>query len=228
VDGPNPELVFNHYYRGQAAVHDLRDLEGVSAEEVDVALSRITDGASGAWELLYFKAPGPVQVWLATHGWPAAPTFHNGIRVQHVALEGGPMAGRPIGVYFDDALELVRAEVDQTPRRPGDLLRVTTHWQTHSQPPEYKFSLRLVGQDGEPVAASDYVPQNWFAPTSAWIIDAPAVDQHALVVPGDLAPGSYRVTLRLYDPATGVAVETEAGADVAVADVEVVAEAGGE
>ncbi len=80
MDGPNPDLVFNHYYRGAAPVHDLRSLEGVLAEELDAALQRITHGASGVWELLYFKPPGPVQVWLATHGWPAAPTYHNGIR----------------------------------------------------------------------------------------------------------------------------------------------------
>ncbi len=35
VDGPNPDLVFNHYYRGAAPVHDLRSLEGVPAEELD-------------------------------------------------------------------------------------------------------------------------------------------------------------------------------------------------
>ena len=56
--------------------------------------------------------------------------------------------------------------------------------------------------------ASDYAPQNWFAPTNAWAVGMPAVDQHALLLPGDLAPGTYRVTLRLYDPANGVAVET--------------------
>ena len=104
VDGPNPELVFNHYYHGAAPVYDLRSLEGVSAEELDAALHRLTDGASGVWELLYFKGPGPVQVWLATHGWPAAPTYHNDIRVQHVALNQGPMVEQPVGIFFDDAL----------------------------------------------------------------------------------------------------------------------------
>jgi len=223
VDGPNPDLVFNHYYRGAAPVHDLRSLEGVPAEELDAALRRITHGTSGVWELLYFKPPGPVQVWLATHGWPAAPTYHNGIRVQHVALDQGPLHEQPIGLTFGDTLELVAAATDQAPRRPGDLLRVTTRWQTHAQPPEYKFSLRLAGPDGQPVVASDYAPQNWFAPTNAWAVGMPAVDQHALLLPGDLAPGTYRVTLRLYDPANGVAVETAAGADAPLADVEVIA-----
>ena len=228
VDGPNPELVFNHYYHGAAPVVDLRSLEGASAEEMDAALRAATEGVSGAWELLYFKAPGPVQSWLATHGWPVAPTYHNDIRVQHVALDQGPMREAPIDVFFGEALELRAAAVDAVPRRPGDLLRVSTTWQTHSQAPEFKFSLRLLGPDGRPVAAEDYVPQNWFAPTSLWAVGQAAVDQHALVVPNDLAPGVYRVTLRLYDPANGVAVETALGADVLLAEIEVVAPAGNE
>ena len=59
VDGPNPELVFAHYYDGDAPVHDLRALEGLPDGEVDEAMRDITAGAGRAWELLYFKPPGP-------------------------------------------------------------------------------------------------------------------------------------------------------------------------
>ena len=78
---------------------------------MELALRAATEGASGAWELLYFKAPGPVQSWLATHGWPVAPTYHNDIRVQHIALDQGPMRQAPIDVFFGEALEL-RSAVD--------------------------------------------------------------------------------------------------------------------
>jgi hypothetical protein len=102
----------------------------------------------------------------------------------------------------------------------GDLLRVTTHWQVDAPLPEYKFSLRLLGAVGQVVVADDYEPQNWFAPTSQWSTGA-VMDRRALLLPPDLPPGSYLVTLRLYDPLNGVPVETPAGQDVQLGHVEV-------
>ncbi|HXF63065.1 MAG TPA: hypothetical protein VNK95_15680, partial [Caldilineaceae bacterium] len=218
---------FNHYYRGAAPVHDLRPLEGAPAKEVDATLAELTRGRATAWELLYFHTPGPVQVWLATHAWPAAPSDHNGIRVAAYALERGPLVAHELHVFFGPALELVAAEVDGPAAQPGTLARVTTHWQVHAPPPDYKFSLRLYSAesqraDGQPLLADDYVPQAWFAPTSTWAVGAPAVDRRALRLPPDLAAGRYAITLRLYDPATGVPVETGAGQDVPLGEIEVV------
>lgn len=221
VDGPNPELVFAHYYAGSAPVHDLRDLEGASPEEVAATLAAATAGKSTAWELLYFHTPGPVQVWLATHGWPSAPSDHNGIRVLAYALERGPLALQPVDEAFGLALVLAEAGVEGPEVAPGALLRVTTRWEVVAPPPDYKFSLRLLSADGQVLAADDYMPQGWFAPTSTWAVGSPAMDQHALRLPDDLAPGRYAVTLRLYDPATGIAVETAAGQDVRLGEVEI-------
>ena len=219
VDGPNPELVFEHYYSGSAPVYDLRDLEGRPDAEIDRALRRITAGAERAWELLYFKPPGPVQVWLATRGWAADPTYHNNIRVQLVGLDQGGLHAEPAGVLFEDALELVSSAFDPGPHRPGDLVRISTNWQVHAQAPEYKFSLRLLNHQGVEKLAVDYVPQNWFAPTNVWAVDQPAVDQRGLLLRDDLEPGLYRVTLRLYDPYSGAPVETTAGIDVPIAEI---------
>ena len=70
---------------------------------------------------------------------------------------------------------------------PGDLVRISTDWQTHARAPEYKFSLRVVDENGAEVHEVDYVPQNWFAPTHVWFVGEPARDQHGLLLPDDLA-----------------------------------------
>jgi hypothetical protein len=70
------------------------------------------------------------------------------------------------------------------------------------------------------ILADDYMPQNWFAPTSQWSLGE-VVDQRALFLPVDLPAGPYQVALRLYDPANGVPVETPAGQDVVLGTVEV-------
>ena len=219
VDGPNPELVFNHYYSGSAPVFDLRPLQGLPDEEVAAALEEITHDADRVWELLYFKPPGPVQVWLATHGWAAAPSFHNNIRTQLVGLDRVEMDETQHNLFFGDALELISSEYDASVHQPGDLVRISTHWHSHAQAPEYKFSLRLHDEQGAEISAYDYVPQNWFAPTNVWFVDQPATDHYGLALPDDLAPGSYHVTLRLYDPYSGSPVETTAGVDVPIAEL---------
>jgi hypothetical protein len=224
VDGPNPDLVFNHYYQdyydGEATVYDLRPLAGEENDEVSETLAEYTTGASRAWEVLYFHPPGPIQLWLATHGWSSAPSDHNGIRVMLYALDRGPLVEQEIGVAFGEDLTLQAAGVEGPSAPAGDLLRVTTHWQLDAPLPDHKFSLRLVNAEGQVILADDYVPQNWFAPTSQWVVGS-ATDQRALFLPVDLPAGTYVVTLRLYDPANGVAVETAAGQDVQLGTVEV-------
>ena len=123
-------------------VHDVGFLEKEPWEAVDAYLTEATAGADVAWELLYFHPPAPVQVWLATRGWASGQSDHNGIRVTKYGLPGPPLTSSQLNVPFGDALTLESAEVSADPLRPGDLLRVSSHWFTHEQPPEYKFSLQ--------------------------------------------------------------------------------------
>jgi hypothetical protein len=220
VDGPNPELVFNHYYTGGLPVHDLRSLEGADSGEIDRVLTEATQGAQRAWEVLLFHEPAGVQVWLATRAFASEPTDHNGIRVTLYGLATPPELVQELNVPFGPALTLARSEVNKKELTPGDLLQVATDWRVSESAPEYKFSLRLSDANGAIVQSQDYLPQNWFAPTSVWVVGQPARDQHSLLLRRDLPPGRYRLTLRLYDPATGAAVETAAGQDVLLAEVE--------
>jgi hypothetical protein len=226
VDGPDPEKVFLHYYRGQSPVFDLRFLAGDDGQAVDAALREMTAGVRRAWEVLYFHPPGPVQVWLATRAWATTAADHNDIRVSLYGLaaaDGTTAKATTVpGVAFGPALTLTEATLDGEPLRAGDILRVTTRWQVAQQAGDYKFSLRLTDPSGRVWLSSDYVPQNWFAPTTAWLVDQPAEDRRGLLLPADLPPGSYQVTLRLYDATTGVPVETEAGQDVSLGEIEVV------
>jgi hypothetical protein len=91
----------------------------------------------------------------------------------------------------------------------------------HEPLPEYKFSLRLADSEGATVYTVDYVPQNWFAPTNVWVVGQPAADQRGILLPADLPPGVYSLTLRLYDPSTGAAAESSAGQDVLLGEIEI-------
>jgi hypothetical protein len=224
VDGPAPDLVFNHYYSGALPVHDLRAVAQRDSAEVGEALAGMTVDAQRAWEVLFFHEPEKVQMWLATEGWATEPTYHNNIRVTLYGLaDAAPVAPeqRALGLAVGPALTLAASTVDKTRVQAGDVVQVTTEWQVAQPAPDYKFSLRLMDAGGQVALAQDYVPQNWFAPTSVWAVGEQARDRRGILIPADLAPGTYTLTLRVYDPATGAAVETAAGQDVPLATVAV-------
>ncbi len=225
VDGPDPEKVFLHYYGGSAPVHDLRSLEGESWETVSEALQEKTAGAGRIWELLYFHGPGLVQTWTATNGWATDPTYHNNIRVTLYGAVGNEttMLSKATihNVDFGAGLTLMQSEINGTEFAAGDLVRVSTVWQVNEQLPDYKFSLRVLHEDGSIARSWDYIPQNWIAPTTMWIVGSQATDKHGFVIPPELPDGPYNVTLRLYDPTNGVPVDTQAGQDVLLREIRI-------
>lgn len=222
VDGPDPTIVFLHYYKGKLPVYDLRNLAEADFEKVDKRLTEVTQGAPRAWEVLFFHEPASIQFWLATRGWTSPPTEYNGIRITLYGLPSQPLAEQAVNIPFGPALVLQRIAVIPTPVRVGDLIRVSTYWQALQKVPEFKFSLRLQDNQGQLLQAQDYVPQNWFTPTSGWPVGQVMVDQRSILAPLDLAAGRYRVTLRLYDPSNGVAIDTPAGQDVVLGEVEII------
>ncbi len=221
IDGPDPEKVFKHYFNADAPVHAVGYLQDEAYDTVGRELGPLLQGAKRVWEVLYFHPPSAVQVWLATQAWATEPTEHNGIRVLLYGLAQDGTGNRTLDVSFGPALTLQSVDTAPAVLRGGDLLRVSTHWFVNQQLPEYKFSLRLTNAAGEPVYTIDYVPQNWFAPTNVWVVGQPATDQRGIVLPDDLPPGPYKLTLRLYDPATGAPVDSSVGQDVLLAELQI-------
>ena len=225
VDGPDPEKVFKHYFKADAPVHAVGYLQDAAYDMVGKELTPLLQDARRVWEVLYFHPPSAVQVWLATQAWATDPTEHNGIRVLLYGLPQDSPQGRlqshPLDISFGPALTLQSADTAPAELRPGDLLRVSTHWFVNQQLSEYKFSLRLANAAGEPVYTVDYVPQNWFAPTNVWVVGQPATDQRGILLPDDLPAGTYKLTLRLYDPATGAPIDSSAGQDILLADLQI-------
>lgn len=221
VDGPDPNLVFLHYYDRDYPVHDLRFLLQANEAEVDRTLTEITANATRVWEVLYFHEPWRVQAWLARHAWTAPPTDHNGIRLTLYGLPDPTLAEQRVDLPVGPALLLTKVMLPAAPIPAGELIRVSTYWQVMAPPPDYKFSLRLQAMDGQVLLAQDYAPHNWFTPTTTWPVGQEMVERRAFHLPADFAPGTYQITLRLYEPATGAVAETPLGQDILLGAVSV-------
>ena len=67
---------------------------------------------------------------------------------------------------------------------------------------DYTVFVHLVDQGGRLWGQGDGVPVGGLYPTSAWLPGQVIEDRHVIQVDPDVPPGSYRVLVGLYDPAT--------------------------
>ena len=66
----------------------------------------------------------------------------------------------------------------------------------------YAVSVQLLDESGALRAQHDGQPGGGAFPTTGWVQGEVLADTHQLDLPADLAPGSYRLIVRMYDPAT--------------------------
>ncbi len=95
----------------------------------------------------------------------------------------------------------------ETPLYAGDLLHLTFYWQTNIMPrAEWWFDLTLSDADGRTVANLQAPLVSDIYPTTLWQKGEIVRGEHDLLLPADLAPDTYRLSLILLPDA-----ETEAG-----------------
>ncbi len=95
----------------------------------------------------------------------------------------------------------------ETPLHPGDLLHLTFYWQANIMPrAEWWFDLTLSDADGRTVANLQAPLVSDIYPTTLWQKGEIVRGEHDLLLPADLSPDTYRLSLILLPD-----VETEAG-----------------
>lgn len=87
---------------------------------------------------------------------------------------------------------------------PGATLEVTLAWRALAPSAvPYNVSVQLLGSEGRPVAQHDGQPAGGARPTTGWVPGEIVVDTHRIVLPADLAPGTYRLVAAVYLPVSG-------------------------
>ncbi len=213
VHGLDPREVFLHYYRGGLPVHNVHPLRSLGDAEIAANLSALTAGAGHLWMVHYDPPTTAIEYWLAAHAWLADRTRYGNenLTLSVYGLPNLPQRELPQGATFGEALRLTRAVVaggsgDGLDFRAGDLLGLTTTWDVLEPPPSLTFSLRLLDAEGRAWITDDYVPLEGASPTAGWPAGGQVEDRRGLLLPTDLAPGSYTLALLLYDPDTGAPV----------------------
>jgi hypothetical protein len=109
--------------------------------------------------------------------------------------------------------------------RAGENIQVNLNWEALSQVYEdFTVFVHLETPAGKMIAPGDGQPYYGHYPTSAWAVNQPFEDPHALTVPADTAPGQYRIVVGLYRAGDGSRLPVDAGGDSLVLQTPIIIE----
>jgi hypothetical protein len=115
-----------------------------------------------------------------------------------IARESPPLPGVPQVATFGGALRLTGYTLPAATLAPGDVLRVTLHWEAIARLTEdFNVFVHLQDAQGQTVAQGDDAPLSGEYPTSAWAVGEPFADEYLIPTVG-VAPGVYRVVVGFY------------------------------
>jgi 4-amino-4-deoxy-L-arabinose transferase-like glycosyltransferase len=136
---------------------------------------------------------GPVEVLVRDHEFnQPSPRFTQeaGLR-SPASLAGGDMV-RLVGYALPDAIQA------------GQVLPVTLYWEALGEAERsYARFVHVLDANDRIVAQQDGVPGKGDLPVTSWLVGEYVKDDVEIALPAELAPGSYRLAVGLYDPANG-------------------------
>jgi hypothetical protein len=123
---------------------------------------------------------------------------------------------------FHEGIQLTGYTAEPAEPQPGDTLTLTLLWQATAQPGmAYTVFVHLVDAAGTQLTTGDAPPVQGDFPTNLWRAGDWIDDAHTLQIPPDLAPGSYRLLVGLYDPVSGARLGLVDGGDSVTIPLEI-------
>jgi hypothetical protein len=112
---------------------------------------------------------------------------------------------------FGEAIALRGADLTE-PNDESDALNVILWWEALAPLDRaYTVFVHLVDANGQMIASGDGPPYHGGFPTTLWQAGDTIKDDHAVEIPSNLPPGTYRVHVGWYDPATGIRLPLASG-----------------
>jgi hypothetical protein len=121
-----------------------------------------------------------------------------------------------------DRVRLLGFELGSGPLSPGGSLDLVLYWQGQGQlETDYTVFVHLVDKEGRIWGQGDGRPMAGFYPTGLWDAGEVVVDRRQVAVDPGAPAGLYRLAVGLYHLPTGRRLETAAGDQVILGEVEV-------
>jgi 4-amino-4-deoxy-L-arabinose transferase-like glycosyltransferase len=204
LNAANQWEVFTYYHREGAPVYPI-PRGGPDAAQVEAELQEISARHDRLYALFWGEAERDpqrlVERWLDQHAFKAQEEWVGDVRFVTYAVPPEPAEEMEVeaGVTFGQEIRLLGYTLRGNPLAAGDIVQVTLYWQAVEAPAQrYKFFLHLLDGAGNLVAQRDAEPGGNMAPTTEWAAGETVVDNHGVLAPADLSPGSYELYVGLY------------------------------
>lgn len=202
------------YYIVAANVQDVIDIDWGELERDYALVAQVT--VAGQPKIAIYQRPPLAGDILTTtvedvsHVFDAQTTF---ARQAPTPYQGA----YPVDVAFGDVGRLSGYDVSPSPVRQGESLNVILYWEALSPPAfNYQVFTHLV-VDGVLVAQHDGAPACARRPTSHWEPGEVVRDEHVILIPESVLPGSSTLYAGMYDLLTLVPLPAGDSGDTAVA-----------
>lgn len=175
--------------------------------DVQQEAGKLLDGGSltgrALWLFLYGGAlpeNEPLRTLLAERAFPAGLHWLVFTPVNVYALPQGPLEQQNAPASFEQGIDLVEAALTQE-SFAGGVVNLSLAWRA-GQPlhSDYTVFVHLVDAGGRLWTQHDEQPVNGELPTTAWVPGRVVRDNHGLLLPTDIPPGTYEIRAGLYDP----------------------------
>jgi hypothetical protein len=125
-----------------------------------------------------------------------------------------PIMDTQVGAVLDRRVTLLGFDLDNRLHQPGQALPLTLYWRARSElDTSYSVFVHLVDENGTIQAQKDSVPHGGQWPTTGWAPGEVITDEHALTIPANTPPGTYRLIAGMYRADTGERLTAAAGND---------------
>ncbi|HEY6041856.1 MAG TPA: hypothetical protein VIX58_06965, partial [Anaerolineae bacterium] len=205
VNAPGQLDVVRYYLRSNAHVEGLpvgRPLDAaLTFERLDALVAKNRRLYAVLYSTEQSDPENVIGARLETQAYKASDEWHGNMRLAQYglpALMQSPLTATP-DARFADEIGLTGYALGTHTLRAGDILPFTFNWRVMTNPrARYKIFVHLTDASGQLVAQHDAEPFDGARPTDQWRAGDVLIENFALVVPPDLAPGDYQLELGFY------------------------------
>lgn len=203
LDAPNQDEVFRYYYRSGLPIVLLPPGLGGDDAETQAAVDDILAHYSRVWAVFWGEAERDpnrvVETALDAGAFEGADRWLGDVRLAQYVMPAPLDEACPQGVRFGADITLSACRLNARTFAPGDALQLQFEWLAAAPLTQrYKVFVQLLDANGQLVAQRDSEPVGGLGLTTTWQPGQPVLDNHALFLPADLAPGEYQLIAGLY------------------------------
>jgi mannosyltransferase len=223
---PDPSILY--YNENKLPIELVPISAELSTAEISTDLEERLAGYNRVWLVPlirpWWDTRGDVLTWLDRHTDRLEQRFFRGVHVNlYLTPSAWQSAMTPQPATFAEGIRLLgfrlseelgdsppglgaggKEETNSLKLSPGDTLHLSLYWQADGPTRiPYTVFTHLVGPDGQLYGQWDNPPVWGTYPTTEWSAGEKIVDRYEIPVDPNTPPGSYFLSVGLYDPATG-------------------------